>query len=173
MSHEIPVFAFPVELARVASGMDSDEALALAPEEPKDLWMATSRNWWYQGFLTDVLNAYEGFSELGYLLEDLALVRPESVASRASMLRGLIRAIHDQPQAFLGLRMVSESPESLRRIMDEAYVSRNLDDDSRLAFGNFFSFLVSHAAALEEAQSSGKALLYLQPQPDQSPSRLP
>ena len=173
MSHEIPVFAFPVELARVASGMDSDEALALAPEEPKDLWMATSRNWWYQGFLTDVLGAYEGFSELGYLLQDLALVRPEWLASRASQLRALVRAIYDRPQGFLGLSMVSETPESLRGVIEEAYVSRNLDDDSQLAFGNFFSFLLSQAAALEEAHSSGKALLYVQPQPDHSPSRLP
>ncbi len=50
--------------------------------------------------------------------------------------------------------------------LDQAKVLRQLDDDCVQACSNFFSYLLSQAAALDEASAQRKALLYVRPQPD-------
>ncbi len=64
---------------------------------------------------------------------------------------------------------MGDSLEEVPRQVRQAEIARSLDDDSVVACANFFSFLLSQAAALEEAHPGGQALLYVQPQPSPSP----
>ncbi len=171
MSHEIPVFYFQVDESRT-HGLDSDQALSLAPEKHL-LWMATSRNWWYQNLLEQVLEVFPSISELSYLVRDLALVQAIDTAKCAKAIHQLLSDIQAQPERFDALTRAREGAEAVRIQIQEAYVSKDFDDDSVLAFGNFFTFLRSQAAALEEASQAGKAMLYVQPLPTPSSTRLP
>jgi hypothetical protein len=171
MSHEIPVFYFSVD-ASLTHGIDSEQALSLAPDKPM-LWMATSRNWWYQNLIEQVLEVFPGTPELSYLVNELALVQAKDTATYAAMIRQLLGAIHAEPDSFEKVSRAGETAAVIRRQIEEAYISREFDDDSTLACSNFFTFLLSQAAALEEASRAGKALLYVQPQPTPSAVRLP
>lgn len=171
MSHEIPVFWFAVEESKLQRGMDSDQVLELVPSK-EQLWMATSRNWWYQGLLEQLLPAYSAPVELNYLLHDLAMVPASRAENLAAAIRSLLEQIGQTPQMFIEASACGETPEAVRAAVEEAQVSQDFDDDCCLAFANFFSFLVSQAAALEEAGQSGKALAYVQPQPTRSEQTL-
>jgi len=166
MSAEIPVFAFAAAPDQLREGMDMDEVLNLAPA---NLWMATSRNWWYQGLLSEVLEAYPGHQPLEYLLELLFWIPPQETLAKAAQIRALLSDIATHPEAFCVINYHDETPEGVRRQVSEAQTMRQLDDDCTLAWANFFSFLASQAAALEEAAQLGLGLIYAQPQPDHSP----
>ncbi|MBS2035003.1 hypothetical protein JST97_08440 [bacterium] len=151
------------------AGLTIDEACHLVPEQH---WAATSRNWWFQALLENVLKAYPGFEDLAYLLSPIVAVPPESVASRAQKLRDLLQLIKARPEPFARLDFTESDPEMVRQQVGEAEVLRCLDDDCRYAHGNFFSYLLSQAEALEEAKTKGWALLSLHPQPDDAPETL-
>lgn len=155
--------------ARLRSGLLLDEACELVPERH---WSSTSRNWWYQGLLERILRVYPGFDALNYLLCEIAAVAPDSVRSRAELIRCLLSSIAQNPEPFSGLDYTEDEHEVIRQQVVEAKVSRDLDDDCRFAHGNFFSYLLSQAAALDEAREKGWALLSLQFQPDRSEERL-
>lgn len=152
--------------------MNQDQALALAPDLP-EMWLSTSRNWWHQGLLERTLGAYPGFDSLAYLASDLAYVAPAQTAANAELLRNLLGTIARDPAPFAQLDYTEDDHATIARQITEAQVSRQFDDDSALAHGNFFSFLLSHAAALDDAAKADKGLLYIQPQPHPSESRLP
>ena len=140
-----------------------DEALLLVTNNP---WTSTSRNWWYQSVVAELLRAYPGFLELVYLTEIVAVIPIGELSSHAQAIRRLISAIDINPEPMVvATTWYGASADQIRQHITEAKVLRNLDDDSRYAFGNFFSYLVSQAAALEEAAHEGKCLLYVQPQP--------
>ena len=164
MSHEIPVFTAVVDGSNV-SGRDLtyDQALNLIPEDP---WLSTSRNWWYQGLVCTLLDTYAGFSEADYLIRIVAVVEQERLTAAAEAIHGLIEAIKENPEPFAtATSWYGASHEEIRRNIAEATVSRYIDDDCIYAFSNFFSFLASQMAALEEAKLSEKCLLYVQAQP--------
>ena len=162
MSTEIPVFSFHVPRSQVdPKTLTYAQAFYLVPDEH---WRATSRNWWYQYLLQDLLAVYPGFEKLGYLLKKLVLVEPDQSGPLAGLIRALLQAIRTQPEGFVSLK--GGQPEEVCNSIDQASVLRCLDDDCGFAFGNFFSYLLSQAAALDEAQVSGRALIHLQPQPD-------
>ena len=164
MSHEIPVFAGAVECSAVLGRpLSYDEALSLIPEGS---WLSTSRNWWYQGLVRELCDAYASFDELRYLTEVFAVVPAAELATRIQAIKRLITTIKENTEPFVAVTpWRRESVEEVRRCIEQAEVLRDLDDDCRYAFANFFSFLVSQVAALEEAQSAGKCLLYVQAQP--------
>jgi len=84
----------------------------------------------------------------------------------AGLLRALLVAISEQPQAFSRLDYTDENHQAIQQQVSEAQVLRKLDDHSSLlAHSNFFSYLLSLAAALEEAEQSGKAFLSVQFKP--------
>jgi hypothetical protein len=74
----------------------------------------------------------------------------------------LVEAIRERPDPFVEAnRWYGATGDEIRTYITQATVSRSLSDDSILAFSNFFSFLVSQAAALQEIEQQGKSLLYL------------
>lgn len=163
VSNYIPVFAYPLDPADYQKGWTPYQALATAPER---LWSATSRNWWFQGFLQDQLATFPGHDGLRYLLEDLALVPVDQVALRAQEIHRLLAAFRAHPDLFHthGSSYISRADDVAAQL-DQAQVLRSLDDDSMEACSNFFSYLLSQAAALDEAADQGKALLYIRPMP--------
>jgi len=164
MSNEIPVFygAIDCSLAKPGSIAHGD-ALNLVPENP---WMSTSRNWWYQGLVNDLLTRYQGLDELRYLTEIAVVISTEQLAVKIQAIRNLLMTIEQDTEPFVkATPYMGYSAEEVREQLMQAQVSRDVDDDSTLAFSNFFSFLVSHLAALQEAQQGGKCLLYVQAQP--------
>lgn len=171
MSHEIPVFTFSIAPSAIQGReIGLAEALTLVPPEH---WLSTSRNWWYQGLMAKVLTAYPGFEALRYLTEIVAVVVPEQLAERANLIRSLIRSIGENTEPFVMLNIWAGTPrevvqqeiEEVRTNIGQAVVARAFNDDCIYAYGNFFSFLVSQAAALEEASLTGSFLVYVQPQP--------
>jgi len=163
MSTEIPVFAGAVDCALVLGrNISHDDALELVPENN---WMGTSRNWWYQDLVKTLCDLYAGFDELRYLTDIVAIVPNEAIASKIEAVKRLLATINENTRPFVdATARHGATAEEVRQNITEAQVNRDVDDDSRRAFSNFFSFLVSHVAALEEAQSSGKCLLYVQAQ---------
>jgi len=164
MSHEIPVFygAIDCSLARPGA-IAHDVALNLVPENP---WMSTSRNWWYQGLINDLITRYQGLDELRYLTEIAVIISKEQLAAKIQAIRNLLMTIEQDTEPFVtATPYIGYSAEEVREQLMQAEVSRDVDDDSTVAFSNFFSFLVSHIAALQEAQQGGKCLLYVQGQP--------
>lgn len=164
MSHYIPVFAYPLDPADFQASWTPYEALATAP---KLLWSATSRNWWFQGFLESQLATFPGFDALRYLLAEVALVPVQQVAVRAQDIHRLMGAFRAQPELFMkhGSGYISRA-DRVALELDQAQVLRSLDDDSLEACSNFFSYLLSQAAALEEAAAQRKALLHVRPMPE-------
>ena len=163
MSTEIPVFAGAVDCALVLGrSISHDDALNLVPESN---WMGTSRNWWYQELVKTLCDLYAGFDELRYLTHIVAIVPSEAIATKIQAVKRLLATINENPQPFVDATpRHGATAEEVRENITQAKVNRDVDDDSKYAFSNFFSFLVSHVAALEEAQSNGKCLLYVQAQ---------
>ena len=163
MSHYIPVFTCAIACEAVARGApDIEEAMRLVGPDP---WISTSRNWWYQDLVTAALGTYPGLEKLGYLSKAVAIVPNDQIIATSDAITELLAAIRRNPEVFLPLQALESSAEEIRLQLGQAEVSRHFDDDSRFALGNFFTFLVSQAAALEEARQRGGCLLYVQPQP--------
>ena len=164
MSHEIPVFYGAIDCSLASPGpIAHDVALKLVPENP---WTSTSRNGWYQGLIGDLIARYQGLDELRYLTEAAVLIPAGQLAAKIQAIRNLLMTIEQDTEPFVNATpYMGYSVEEVREQLLEAEVSRDLDDDSTSAFSNFFSFLVSHIAALQEAQQGGKCLLYVQVQP--------
>lgn len=164
MSDLLPVFTFSVDCGQARGGSLTElEALNLVP---KDHWMSASTNWYYQALVRDLCAAYPGFDELLYLTQIVAVVPPEQIPAKVQAIQRLMAAIEADVGPFSGiLTCGGTTTEEIRTYIEEAEVSRNFDDDCSAAFGNFFTFLVSHLAALEEAAQAGKCLVYVQSQP--------
>lgn len=164
MSIETPVFTAAVDCSVAAERpIPYDRALSLIPENH---WLSTSRNWWYQGLVAQLLQAYAGFSDADYLTKVVAVVETKQLAHAAKAIAGLIRAIEEDTDPFIeATSWYGASGNEVRAAISEAAISRDVDDDCRFAFANFFSFLASQVAALEEAQSNRQCLLYVQTQP--------
>ena len=88
---------------------------------------------------------------------------------KVAALRGLLKAIEVEPWKLCEINRFPLDEAQIKDIragIAQAQVSRKFDDDSVLAFSNFFTFLLSQAAALEEASAAGKCLLYVQFRPN-------
>jgi len=164
MSHYIPVFTTIVECDKLVERLLSyDQALTLVSAEN---WISTSRNWWYQGLIKALIGAYGGVNQLQYLTEIVSAVPAQQIDAKIEAINALVQAIRNDPAPFIAVTpWYGASAETILKNIDEAVVSRDVDDDSILAFSNFFSFLASHACALEQAQKTGKCVLYVQAQP--------
>jgi hypothetical protein len=164
MSNYLPVFAAAVDCSTVV-GRDVTYyvALRLMPANP---WVCTSRDWWYQGLVAELLQSYADFSDAGYLTQLVSVVPLERVSAARKAIQGLIAAIDRNPEPFIAATTWYGAPaEEVRRNIAEATISRDIDDDCLYAFENFFSFLASQVAALEEAERGRKCLVYVQGQP--------
>lgn len=163
MSHCIPVFTCVIACEAVSCGEPSpEEALRLIGPDP---WISTSRNWWYQGLVSAALDTFPGLEKLRYLCKEVAIVPNDQLIGTFAAISELLEAIQRNAEAFLPLQVQESSAEEIRLQLGQAEVSRHFDDDCRFALGNFFTFLVSQAAALEEARQGGGCLLYVQPRP--------
>lgn len=164
MSTEIPVYYGAVDRSLARPGpIAHADALNLVPENP---WMSTSRNGWYQGLVNDLITRYQGLDELRYITEVAVVISTEQLAAKIQAIRNLLMTIEQDTEPFVkATPHMGYSAEEVREQLMQAEVSRHVDDDSALAFSNFFSFLVSQIAALQEAQQAGKCLLCVQAQP--------
>ncbi|MDD2724246.1 MAG: hypothetical protein PHH59_09535 [Methylovulum sp.] len=161
MSNEIPVVTDIVDCEKViGKTLSNKEACDLVSN---NAWWSTSRNWWYQGLVITLCEIYQGFDELRYLGETIAIVSPEVIDEKISAITKLIATIRHDTEPFLkATAWYGATAQEVRNNIEEAEVLRTLDDDCMHAFANFFSFLLSQKAALEEAKLSGKCLLYIQ-----------
>ncbi len=163
MSHYIPVFTCIVACEAVSCGEPSpDEALRLITPDP---WISTSRNWWYQELVSAALDTYPGLEKLRYLCKEVAIVPNDQLICTSAAILNLLEAIQRNAEALVPLQALESSAEEIRLQLGQAEVSRHFDDDCSFALGNFFTFLVSQAAAIDEARQQGECLLYVQPRP--------
>jgi hypothetical protein len=171
LSHQIPVVWAAVDCTSLTGFIPNDHsgAIKYLPRSGEEIWSATSHNWWFQGQLAHALDAFPGFDALRYLLEFAVVVRPEEAAEKVAALKGLLKTIETDPAKFceaIRFPLNDEQIEDTRAGVAQAAVSRRFDDDSVRAHSNFFTFLRSQAAALEEAAAANKCLLYLQSRPN-------
>lgn len=152
---------FAVDPQRLQAGLSVEQVLALAPPE-EQFWIASSRSGWYQGLLERALAVYPGFSALEFLLRDLTAISGEQARLGAGLLRDFMEAIVADPQPFSRLDYTEDNHDEIRRQVAEAQVLRSLDDDSRLAHSNFFSYVLSQSAALQQAAEAGLAVVMVQ-----------
>jgi hypothetical protein len=167
MSTEIPVFLCAVSCDAVhGCTLTYDEALSLISDNNL-LSISTSRNWWYQGLVAKLIGIYEGFEELRYINEVVAIIETEQLAPTADVIRSLMETIRGNTEPFVRISTWCAAPsaEEVCEYIAQANAYPDLDDDCIYAFGNFFSFLVSQAGALDEAKKQGSCVLYVQLQP--------
>lgn len=130
-------------------------------------YQTSSRNGLYQITLESVLRAYEDFQELRYLCvhrdHGFALVRHDDLSKAISAIYRLFAAISENPVPFVEFIKWygAATAEDVRRFIVEAKVLRDISDDCGDALGNFFSFLLSQAAVLQEAKDRGLCLLHV------------
>lgn len=163
-------FAVKPELLR--AGMDSDQLLALASPEGENFYHGSSRSGWHQGVFIQTLAAYPEFAALEFATRDLVAIPAQQAGSAAALLRQLLERIASDPGPFSRLDYTEESFDEIRRQVAEAQVLRQLDDDSVLAHGNFFSHLLTQSAAWEAASQANLAIVRLQLGPSPIEERL-
>ena len=131
MSHDIPVFTFSVSCSEVSGKpLTWDEAAQLIPKEH---WICTSHNWWYQGLVKELVEVYVGFEELRYLTEIVAVVDIEQLVVKSNAIAVLIKAIHKSTEPFVRLISWKNTPseeickrvDEVRKNITEGKVSRD------------------------------------------------
>ena len=159
MGQEIIVFSVPVNCGSLRGRELTEESVAnyLSRED----WSACCRNGWFQDLLHKLIQTYGDFDELSYLANQFALLSPDQLPCKRQAIHKLLMRIQSDTQPFLDVtRWYGATAEEVREYIGQATVKRHLDDDCVNAFSNFFSFLVSHVAALEEAENDAKCLLH-------------
>lgn len=164
MGYQIPALTAVVRCSVLPVGeLAYDEVLSLVP---KDYWSVTTDNWWLQSLVADLLGVYAGFEALRYLTSVVSIVRTEQLATTFMAVNELIVAIAELPEPFIRATLFyDESAENVRQSIVEASATRSLSDGGDYSARLFFSFLLSQAAALEEARQTNGCLLYVQLQP--------
>jgi hypothetical protein len=190
MSHRIPVFFLPIEQEQVPENLkDWHSAMNVLDERLErradyGLRTSTSRNWWYQHALGLICTglAIEG---LGFVDAEIACLDRKELEAAANALDRVLREIRDGIP-HLGPEIDEEgsiwwlhyywdegrykeySTETMRKAFDESEAAHDIDVDADVGYASvvgFYSFLKSLQAALNEALSQDKSLLYVQPQP--------
>ena len=163
---------FAVKPELLQAGMDSDQLLALASPDWEDFYHASSRSGWYQGLLSRTLAAYPEFAALEFATHDLVAIPAQQAGKAAALLRQLLERISCDPRPFSRLDYTEENCDEIRRQVAEAQVLRQMDDDSVLAHGNFFSHLLTQAVAWEAAAQANLAIVRVQLGPSPIEERL-
>jgi hypothetical protein len=67
-SFQIPVVWAAVDCTSLTGFIPNDHsgAIKYLPRSGKEIWSATSHNWWFQGQLAHALDAFPGFDALRY-----------------------------------------------------------------------------------------------------------
>jgi hypothetical protein len=153
------VFSLPVEAAEFEGRNPSlDEIM---PRLNDHVWQFSSRNGWHQSLLAQTLDQYSGRDELGFIRRTSVVVPQNQLRSIQDAFCELIDAIRDYPDPFVeAIGQPSVGRDEIREYISQAAVSRSVNDDSWQC-GNFFSYLVSQAAAVAESDQQGKSLLYM------------
>lgn len=161
MTDTIFVFASPVESCAIPGHeITYGDALNLFQE---NLWGSSSRGAEYLTYVDYLLDGYPGFGPASYLTEELSILQGEELLKAREAIEGLIKAIRQDPATFASL--LPWSAEDVGCGIDEATVSSFVDAEERHGCSQFFSFLVSQIAALDEAQQSGRCLVYARIRP--------
>jgi hypothetical protein len=190
MGYSIPVFFMPIarsELPPTLKSWHTVEPL-LGELYPKaaatGLRESVSRNWWHQAALEHICQVL-GIPGLDFVQLEIACLCGEELAAAARALDQVLNELSDglpylgskaEETAEIELLRGNWGPEgfdyyasiTLRNAFAKAEPSFRVD--ARVDYGleavvGFFSFVKSLRAALGEALSQEKCLLYVQPQP--------
>ncbi len=190
MSLRIPVFFFPIERDEVPENLDDwQSAMSIVGDrlESRDkygLRTSISRNWWYQhaiGLICKGL-AIEG---LEFIDSEIACLDREELESAAIALDRVVQETRDGIPC-LGPEIDKEgtirwlhyywvegeykpySAETMGKAFEESQPAYDIDVAADVGYESvvgFYAFLKTLRAAVAEALSQNKSLLYVQPQP--------
>jgi hypothetical protein len=190
MSHRIPVFFLPIKREEVPENLkDWHSAMNVLGEwlerrADYGLRTSTSRNWWYQHALGLICTglAIEG---LEFAEAEIACLDKKELEAATNALSRVLQEIRDGiPHLGPGIDEEGSiwwlhhywdeggckeySAETMRKAFDESEAAYDIDVDTDVGYESvmgFYSFLKSLQAAVNEALSQDKSLLYVQPQP--------
>lgn len=166
MSDYIPVFAIVLDAnelpLRLESCNDANDIVGVRG----DLWESVSRNNWHQAILEKILKRRKEYSELLYLIQEIVCIHSTDLPRKIKALRSFLQDVTNNPDIILeeGVWHVPLSVGEVLEALAKAVVVRDVDSHS-YELDTFFSYLRSQLAALEEAMSKEKCLLYVQYQP--------
>jgi hypothetical protein len=191
MSHYIPVFFFPIEPKKVPPELNGWESAIdilserLKQQEVYGMRISTSRNGWHQHALRLICAGLD-IGRLEFVDEEVAYLDRTGLEAAAHALDHVMRETKngvpflgqevDELGSIWHLRYELTSqgnrlyrPDLIRQAFDESRPVYNVDglesDIGYTSIVRFFAFLKSLRQAIEEALTSGKGLLYVQPQP--------
>ncbi len=190
MGHSIPVFFIPLDRDAIPLGLkDWHSAESILGE----LWekrfsvglrKTVSRNWWHQDALGIICRNF-GISGLEFINSEIVCLDSRELEIAAEALDRVLEKIADgipkldaadeKNGSIWGLRHYHDkgkikrfSRERLRQAFVQAQPSYDVDEGGALGYDTvvgFFSFIKTFRAAVGDALSQKKCLLYVQPQP--------
>lgn len=152
MGHSIPVIYLTCERREAPTDRTSwNSAREVVEKAFQDgltynLQRATGRNWWQLHAIAEIRDR-DGLDGLRFIDEELAVIEPERLPVTIESLQRVISARQELGQVQSPLRRADE---------------REIDCDSD---GGFERFLSSLLAVCESARASGRAVVFVQPQP--------
>jgi hypothetical protein len=189
MSHYIPVFFFPIsndELPVELKDWHSAENLLSSKWENREqngLRTSTSRNWWFQ-YTTGLISEQLKIDGLSFLQKEIACLDKQQIEAGIKGVDKLLILCKsgvpelaqeiEQEGAIWHLRNYHEGDEIKRFLVEqiekaytESLAVSEVDgaDTGYKSLVDFFSFLKSLRASLQECLSQNRKLLYVQPQP--------
>lgn len=163
MTDTIFTFAAPVDCSALTiREITYDEALNLLHG---DLWGSCSRGGELLAFISMLLDGYQGFGNARYLFEEISVLRAEQLKKGREAIEGLIAAVRQDPTVFKELFSLQADADEIRQGIAEAKESRMVDAEEQGVSSSIFLFLFSQIAALNNAQQSGRCLIYVRIRP--------
>jgi hypothetical protein len=189
MSHYIPVFFFPIsndELPVELKDWNSVEDLLSSKWENREqngLRTSTSRNWWLQ-YATCLISEQLKIDGLDFLQKEIACLDKQQIETSIKAVDKLLAfcksgfpefaqeieeeaAIWYLRNYYEGGKIKKFSVEQIEKAYTESRAVTEVyaEDDGYNSLVDFFSFLKSLRASLQECLIRNKKLLYVQPQP--------
>jgi hypothetical protein len=190
MSHSIPVFFFPISDDELPDRLDNwHSAEKLLSEkwdkrEQNGLRTSTARNWWHQHAISLICKHLQ-INGLEFLQREIACLDTRQIQAGISAIdefliscqRGIPELTAEMEKEgsiwflrnyFEGNKVKKFSASQIKKSPSESYVVheiKGLADGGYDSLVEFFSFLKSIRATMQECLSQNDKLLYVQPQP--------
>lgn len=190
MSHSIPVFFFPISDDELPDRLDNWHSAELLLSEKWDnreqnaLLTSKSRNWWHQHAISLICRHLQ-IDGLEFLQREIACLDMKQIQVGVSAIDEFLiscqRGIPELPSEmekegsiwflrnyFEGNKVKMFSASQIEKAHSESCVVheiKGLADSGYDSLVEFFSFLKSIRATLQECLSQNNKLLYVQPQP--------
>ena len=190
MSHYIPVFFFPVGDDEVPSSLDNwhsaEELFSHKYENREESQMreVSSRNWWFQDTLHLICSGLK-IEGLDFILKEIVCLDLDQLQQAKAGLDEVldkislnipdlgpeieeINTIKYLRRSFRKGKYKRYTRRQMRKQFEEAepkFKVNNFTDIDYQSKVDFYSFIKSLQSCVEECLSSGKKMLYVQPQP--------